>query len=110
MRMHLVRIAVLASIAMLGACGHEVDLKPANGHALPVKPEVARTTPTFRQLIQPPPQARPARVDELETRSKPRPADPFDLPPPTGGAAPALPDPGVPQAPATNSSPTDPGN
>ena len=31
------------------------------------------------------------RVDELVKRSQPRPQDPFDLPPPTGGAAPGLP-------------------
>ena len=33
----------------------------------------------------------PDRVDELVKRSQLRQADPFDLPPPTGSAAPALP-------------------
>ena len=41
------------------------------------------------------------RVDELMKRSEPRPQDPFDLPPPTGGAAPSLP-PGSDQQPAPN--------
>jgi hypothetical protein len=52
---------------------------------------MARATPTFDELLTPPTQARPTRIDELVTRSKPRPADPFDLPPPTGGAAPSGP-------------------
>ena len=55
---------------------------------MPVRPAMARSTPTFQQLLTPPTQARPTRIDELVTRSKPRPDDPFDLPPPTGGAAP----------------------
>src|SRR3954454_18152672 len=45
-----------------------------------------------------PPYARPRRVDELVKRSQPRPQDPFDLTPPTGGTAPSLPagtDPGT---------------
>jgi hypothetical protein len=76
---------------------------------MPVKPEMARATPTFQELLTPPTQARPTRVDELVTRSKPRPADPFDLPPPTGGAAPSGPagsDPGN----ATNNTTQPPGN
>ncbi len=56
---------------------------------LPVKPLMARTTPTAKDLLTPPTYARPDRVDELIKRSEPRRADPFDLPPPTGGAAPA---------------------
>jgi hypothetical protein len=31
------------------------------------------------------------RVDDLVTQSQPRQTDPFDLPPPTGGAAPTEP-------------------
>ena len=85
------RILLIAGIAALAGCGHQVDLEPAPGHALPMKPLMARATPTFDQLLTPPTQARPTRVDELVTRSKPRPADPFDLPPPTGGAAPSGP-------------------
>jgi hypothetical protein len=85
------RILLIAGIAALGGCGHQVDLQPAPGHAMPLKPLMARATPTFDQLLTPPTQARPTRVDELVTRSKPRPADPFDLPPPTGGAAPSGP-------------------
>jgi hypothetical protein len=92
------RILVVAAIAALAACGRQADLKPAPGHAMPVKPLMARTTPTVEQLLTPPSYARPDRIDELVKRSQPRRADPFDLPPPTGGAAPSQPagaDPGT---------------
>ena len=55
---------------------------------MPVKPKLARTTPTTEELLTPPPYARPERVDEILRRSEPRRADRFDLPPPDGGAAP----------------------
>ena len=85
------RIALLAGFAVLGSCGRVADLKPAPGHALPVKPLMAKTTPTAKDLLTPPTYARPDRVDELIKRSEPRREDPFDLPPPTGGEAPAQP-------------------
>jgi hypothetical protein len=83
----------LLVIAILGiaSCGRVAELKPAPGNTLPVKPLMARTTPTADQLLTTPPYARPDRVDELMKRSEVRKPDPFDLPPPTGGAAPALP-------------------
>jgi hypothetical protein len=92
------RILVVAGAAALAACGRQADLKPAPGHAMPVKPLMARTTPTVEQLLTPPSYARPDRIDELVKRSQPRRADPFDLPPPTGGTAPSQPagaDPGT---------------
>ena len=82
---------VLLSLCCLAACGQQADLKPAPGHALPVKPLLAKTTPTAEQLLTPPVNARPKRVDELIKRSEPRQADRFDLPPPDGGAVPMLP-------------------
>jgi len=85
------RILLLAGIAMLTACGREADLQPAPGHSLPPKPMMARTTPTVDQLLTPPTTTRPNRVDELVKKSQPRPQDPFDLPPPSGGNAPSLP-------------------
>jgi hypothetical protein len=85
------RNALIAATLLLGACGKVADLKPAAGQSLPVKPLMARTTPTPDQLLTPPTYARPERVDELMKRSEPREADPFDLPPPSGGAAPAVP-------------------
>src|SRR6185295_14511755 len=85
------RILLIASVVALAACGRQAELKPAPGQPMPVKPLTAKTTPTVDQLLTPPTYARPARVDELVKRSQPRPQDPFDLPPPTGGTAPSLP-------------------
>ena len=89
--MRLVRTASVLSVLLVAGCGKVADLKPAPGHALPVKPAMAQTTPTPAELLTPPPYAAPARVDELMKKSTPREVDPFDLPPPSGGEAPALP-------------------
>ena len=76
---------------LAAACGQMAELKPARGEPLPVKPLLARTTPTAEQLLTPPTNADPERIDELVKRSEPRRPDRFDLPPPDGGAAPVLP-------------------
>lgn len=87
--MKLSRILVLAAAAAaFAACGRIAPLEPAPGESLPVKPLMARTTPTAEQLLTPPTYANPERVDELITRSEPRRQDRFDLPPPAGGAVP----------------------
>jgi hypothetical protein len=83
--------SALAAVAALCGCGQMSNLQPPPGKPLPVKPAMARATPTARELLTLPPQAKPDRVDELIKRSLPRRADPFDLPPPTGGPAPVLP-------------------
>src|SRR3954471_9807936 len=85
------RALIVAAVVLLGSCGKVADLKPAPGQPLPVKPLMARTTPTPEQLLTAPPYAPPERVDELVKKSAPRARDPFALPPPSGGAAPALP-------------------
>jgi hypothetical protein len=82
------RLLLLGAAVGMASCGRVADLKPAAGKSLPVKPLMARATPTVQDLLVIPPYAKPQRVDELVTRSQPRPSDPFDLPPPTGGAAP----------------------
>ena len=99
--MKLTRVIVLVAAVLVAGCGRQVDLRPASGEALPVKPLMAKTTPTPAQLLAIPTYAKPDRVDELMKRSEPRPQDPFDLPPPTGGAAPSLP-PGSEAAPTSN--------
>ena len=86
--MTLKRIAALLAVGFVVGCGKIAPLEPAPGQPLPVKPLLARATPTAEQLLTPPPYARPERVDELVKRSAPRKADRFDLPPPDGGAAP----------------------
>ena len=85
------RFVLIVGFIALAGCGRVSELKPEAGHSLPVKPLLARTTPTADELLTPPTYARPDRVDELMKRSTARKADPFDLPPATGGAAPALP-------------------
>ena len=85
------RSFALLLFAALTACGGVADLEPAPGKSLPVKPLLARSTPDAEQLLTPPPYARPDRVDELVKKSEPRRPDPFDLPPPIGGAAPPAP-------------------
>jgi hypothetical protein len=87
------RISLVAAAVLLAGCGRVADLKPAPGQPLPVRPLMARTTPTANDLLALPPYAKPDRVDELIKRSEPRPQDPFELPPPTGGAAPTDPGP-----------------
>jgi hypothetical protein len=96
-------IALIASAtAFLGlaGCGRMGELKPAAGQQLPVKPLMARQTPTPVELLTPPAYAAPNRIDELMKRSTPREPDPFDLPPPSG-QAPTVPVQG-PQAQPTN--------
>jgi hypothetical protein len=82
---------VFAAAIALAACGSVAPLKPAEGQSLPVKPRMARATPTAEELLTPPAYANPERIDELMKRSQPRKADRFDLPPPDGGAAPLPP-------------------
>ena len=85
------RAAVLLAITALCGCGRTSPLSPAQGEPLPVKPLMAKTTPTAEQLLKPPTYAGPVRVDEIIKRSQPREVDPFDLPPAGGGAAPPPP-------------------
>ena len=106
------RPAKLSSIALLAlaGCGSVGDLKPPPGRALPVKPLLARATPSANDLLTPPPYARPDRIDELMKRSEPRASDPFDLPPPTGGKAPAMPAASDPQPQPDDTGPATPGD
>jgi hypothetical protein len=82
------RAALIVAIALLCSCGRVAPLRPAQGEPLPVKPLLAQTTPSAENLLTPPVNADPERVDELIKRSQPRPVDRFDLPPADGGAAP----------------------
>ena len=102
------RIIVAAFLGMAG-CGRVADLEPAPGHSLPVKPLMARTTPTANELLTPPPYASPDRIDELVKRSQAREPDPFDLPPATGGSAPAEPSGTEPQPVTNETGPVNPG-
>jgi hypothetical protein len=84
------RLALVIFIALVGGCGRMAPLTPAQGEPLPVKPLMARNTPTAEELLTPPSYADPERVDELIKRSQRRPVDRFDLPPAGGGAVPPV--------------------
>jgi hypothetical protein len=105
------RSLILLAFAILGlaGCGRVAQLEPKAGNALPVRPLMARATPSADQLLDLPPNAAPNRVDELMKRSESRKSDPFDLPPPTGGAAPAPPAGADPQPKAADTGPVTPG-
>jgi predicted small lipoprotein YifL len=75
------RIAALAAILLLAACGQKADLEPLPGQALPSAPYGARAQPEAEDLLKPDPLAAPERSVELRKRSEERTDDPFDLPP-----------------------------
>ena len=102
------RLIILAAALAVAGCGNMGPLEPAPGRSLPVKPLLASTVPTPAELLEIPPYADPERVDELITRSEPRRPDRFDLPPPDGGAAPALPAGSDPQPKDDEAGPSDP--
>ena len=74
-------IAAATMLALLAGCGVRAPLEPPPGESLPVAPETAPRAATSEELLERPPIARPARVDELLTRSEEREEDRFDLPP-----------------------------
>jgi len=103
-------LALVGGVILVASCGRVVDLKPAQGQPLPVKPLMARATPTPKELLAIPPYAKPDRVDELMKRSEPRAQDPFNLPPATGGPAPRLPAGTDPQPADKDTGPSTPGD
>lgn len=76
------RYWALALALLLAACGSREPLRPPPGESLPVAPAMATRAPTVDEMLEPPPIARPERVDELLRRSEEREDDRFDLPPP----------------------------
>ena len=102
------RLVIIIGALALAGCGNIGPLEPAPGQPLPVKPLLARSTPTAEDLLDRPPYANPERVDELVTRSEPRRPDRFDLPPPDGGAVPAYPAGTDPQPKDDETGPSDP--
>ncbi|PKB25998.1 hypothetical protein B0I00_1206 [Novosphingobium kunmingense] len=76
------RLAVLALVLALAACGQRAKLSPPPGKALPVAAYGADAQADADTLLTPPPQAAPERSVELRKRSEDRTEDPFDLPPP----------------------------
>jgi hypothetical protein len=75
------RAIALGLCLALGACGNKQNLHPPANAALPPKPATAPNAPTAAELLKQPSSERPARSDELLTKSQPRPDDPFNQPP-----------------------------
>jgi hypothetical protein len=73
---------LVAGALVLAGCGVREQLRPGEGQNLPPAPKLANRPLTPEQLLSVPTEYRPARVDEVLTRSERRAADPFDLPPP----------------------------
>ncbi len=76
------RIAGLAALCLLAACGSRESLQPAPGQKMPPQPAMATSPQTTTQLLEIPPIAKPERIDEPLKRSQAREEDRFDLPPP----------------------------
>ncbi|WP_109354115.1 hypothetical protein [Sphingorhabdus sp. EL138] len=76
------KIAVIASLVIVSACGNRGTLEPAKGQSLPAPVYGEAERPTGEELITPSTQAQPERSDELLRRSEKRQDDKFDLPPP----------------------------
>jgi hypothetical protein len=74
-------ILLVASLAALSGCGQMAELKPRQGHHLPVAPYGRPYQSNANELLKNTSQNRPDRNVELHTRSEPRSDDPFDLPP-----------------------------
>ena len=75
------RIATLSLLLALAGCGLREPLRPAQGEQMPPAPAMASRAMTTDELLEPPPIARPGRVDELLRRSEVREDDRLDLPP-----------------------------
>ena len=73
--------ATLLLSLLLTACGNPAPLTPQAGQSLPPPLPLETARPTAAELIEPGPQARPDRTDEILTRSEVREPDRFDLPP-----------------------------
>jgi hypothetical protein len=76
------RLALIIGLLLVAGCGKQDNLKPRTGTSLPVKPATALVQPTADDLLKPPPQAKPNRVDDPLTKSIERQDDKFHLPPP----------------------------
>ena len=75
------RLLFFALCLALAACGNKQRLHPPANASLPPKPAMSPRVPTAEELLKQQPSERPARSDELLTKSEARPDDPFDQPP-----------------------------
>ena len=75
-------ILVVMAVAAVAGCGKRGDLAYAPGQKTPAAPLGAKAAPTPGDMLRTPVQAQPSRVDDPVSKSRPREADRFDLPPP----------------------------
>ncbi len=75
-------LMIVGMALVLSACGSRGELRLEEGKVLPPAPYGALETPTPTQLLEPAPETRPSRDDNVLDGSQEREADPFDLPPP----------------------------
>lgn len=73
-------VGVLLVLLVAAACGRKADLKPVDG-TLPPAPYGLQAPLTAEQMLDPPPQAAPERVDDPVRKSEERREDRFELPP-----------------------------
>ncbi len=78
------RLALIALLLLVAACGKQGALRPVPPADLPQKPATDVRAPTTDEMLKLPPQAIPTRVDDPLSRSQDRPDDRFNLPPPQG--------------------------
>jgi predicted small lipoprotein YifL len=69
-------------LILLAGCGGKGPLTYAAGEKTPPVPVGREAAPTTEQMLTPPPQGQPDRVDDPVSRSAPRTTDRFNLPPP----------------------------
>ena len=75
-------LLIAAALLALAACGRKGQLRPVAGMTAQPVPYGASAPPTTDQALTPPPEAQPARVDDLIRRpERERADDPFELPP-----------------------------
>ena len=82
MRARALAAALVPGALLLAGCGAQGALRPREGAELPPAPVWASARPSAEELLAPPPEAEPARIDDVIRRpERAREDDPFDPPP-----------------------------
>lgn len=74
------KLLTLGALLALSACGSAGPLKWPEGGPPPA-PEGQEAVQTADEMLVPPPQAAPDRIDDAVRNTNQRSEDPFDLPP-----------------------------
>jgi predicted small lipoprotein YifL len=76
------RALLLSGVLLLAGCGKQGVLTPVAPNTPPQQPADTVRPLTADEMLKLPPQAIPGRVDDPLSRSRDRPDDRFNLPPP----------------------------